>query len=266
VIVGRDSERAVPADFVTRAEGPAAMLVEGEAGIGKTTLLRDALQRAGDRRMLACRPAQAETPLAFAALADLLDGVELNVLPARYDGRWRWRCCAPAGDSFEQTDIATIGDGYLVDRNASMGLADDGTGVVTFLDHGGLEVADLSPLAAPAPPPPGLPGPPRPPRCVNGKAIAHLLGATVILRTTHVHAGDVLAQVSVRSRHRLSVKVRFRYDGRPAHARTRLSVLVHARPGTRHTLLARVYARGRTRTLPAAARARCGLTLTGCAG
>jgi hypothetical protein len=155
------------------------------------------------------------------------------------------------GDSFAQSDIATIGDGYLVDRNASIGLADDGTGVVTFLDQGGLEVADTTPLAAPAPPPP-------PPRCVNATATAHLLGATLILRTTHVHAGDILAQVSVRSRHRLKIRVRFRYDGRSAHARTRLSALLHARPGTHHTLVARVYARGRTRTLR--------LSVTGCAG
>ena len=36
---------------------------------------------------------------------------------------------------------------------------------------------------------------------------------------------------------------------RPAHARTRLSALLHARPGTHHTLVARVSARGLTRTL-----------------
>src|SRR4051812_27311104 len=81
VIVGRDSERTALADFLARADGPAALLLEGDAGIGKTTLLRDALHRAGERRVLACRPAQAETPLAFAALADLLDGVDLSPLP-----------------------------------------------------------------------------------------------------------------------------------------------------------------------------------------
>src|SRR4051794_8508330 len=82
VIVGRDSERAVLADFLARAGRPAALLLEGDAGIGKTTLLRDALERAGERRVLVCRPAPAETPLAFGALADLLDGVELGALPA----------------------------------------------------------------------------------------------------------------------------------------------------------------------------------------
>src|SRR5262245_40762362 len=61
VIVGRDSERSVLAGFLARADGPAALLVEGEAGIGKTTLLRDALGRIDDRRVLSCRPAPAET-------------------------------------------------------------------------------------------------------------------------------------------------------------------------------------------------------------
>src|SRR4051812_13432706 len=82
VIVGRDSERTALADFLARADGPAALLLEGDAGIGKTTLLRDALDHAGERRVLACRPAPAETRLAFAALADLLDGVDLSPLPA----------------------------------------------------------------------------------------------------------------------------------------------------------------------------------------
>jgi hypothetical protein len=56
---------------------------------------------------------------------------------------------------------------------------------------------------------------------------------------------------------RLRPKVRFRYDGRPVRARTRLSALLRARPGTRHTLIAQVSARGVTRTLR--------LKLTGCA-
>ncbi len=163
------------------------------------------------------------------------------------------------GETFAQSDIATIGEPYLVDRNASAGLANDGEAIVTFVDGGGLEVADLSPLAAPDPPPPAPPVPsPRPPRCVKGKATAHLRDALVTLRTTPVPGGIFVAQVSVRSRHHLRLKVRFRYDGRPVHARTRLSALLRARPGTLHTLVARVTARGLTRTLR--------LRLTGCAG
>jgi hypothetical protein len=163
------------------------------------------------------------------------------------------------GESFAQSDVATIGEPYLVDRNASIGLANNGEAIATFVDGGGLEVADLSTIAAdppaPAPPVPPVPAP-RPPRCANGKVTAHLRGALVTLRTTHVPGGIFVAQVSVGSR-RLRPKVRFRYDGRPVHARTRLSALLRARPGTRHTLIARVSAGRVTRTLK--------LTLTGCA-
>ncbi len=48
------------------------------------------------------------------------------------------------------------------------------------------------------------------------------------------------------------------YDGRPVRARTRLSALLHARPGSAHALVASVYARGVVRTLR--------LTVTGCDG
>ena len=165
------------------------------------------------------------------------------------------------GATFAQSDVATIGESYLVDRNASIGLANGGEAIATFVDGGGLEVADLSPIGAPDPPPapPVPPVPtPRPPRCVKGKATAHLRDALVTLRTTPLPGGIFVAQVSVRSRHHLRLKVRFRYDGRPVHARTRLSALLRARPGTLHTLTARVTARGLTRTLR--------LRLTGCAG
>ena len=58
-----------------------AVVLEGEAGLGKTTLLEAALLDTGSR-VLRCRPAPAETQLAFAALADLLADVPLPDLPA----------------------------------------------------------------------------------------------------------------------------------------------------------------------------------------
>jgi DNA-binding NarL/FixJ family response regulator len=56
---------------------PAALLIEGEPGIGKTTLWLDALELAqqSNCRVLAARAAAAESVLAYTALADLLDGV-----------------------------------------------------------------------------------------------------------------------------------------------------------------------------------------------
>jgi DNA-binding CsgD family transcriptional regulator len=54
------------------------LLIEGEAGIGKTTLWLTALEQARERgfRVLSARAAAAESVLAYTVLADLLDGVE----------------------------------------------------------------------------------------------------------------------------------------------------------------------------------------------
>jgi MoxR-like ATPase len=54
------------------------VLVEGEPGIGKTTLWLAAIERAQARgfRVLSARAAAAESVLAYSALADLLSGVD----------------------------------------------------------------------------------------------------------------------------------------------------------------------------------------------
>ena len=53
---------------------PAALLLEGEPGIGKTTLWRRGVAEAKQRgyRVLCCTPAEAEAQLAYTAVADLL--------------------------------------------------------------------------------------------------------------------------------------------------------------------------------------------------
>ena len=66
-IVGRDVEVATVNAFVAAAERPcAALLLEGEAGIGKSTLWLAAVERAreGGLSVLASRPAEAERGLA----------------------------------------------------------------------------------------------------------------------------------------------------------------------------------------------------------
>jgi predicted ATPase len=77
-VVGREAELAAVAAFLDAgAVGPAALLVEGEAGIGKTTIVAAALDsavRAG-LRVLVARPAEGEAELPFAGLGDLLAGV-----------------------------------------------------------------------------------------------------------------------------------------------------------------------------------------------
>jgi DNA-binding CsgD family transcriptional regulator len=74
-IVGREAElRRVEELVGAVADGPAGLLIEGEIGIGKTTMWKQGLRAAGSRslRVLACRPIQSETRLAYAALGDLL--------------------------------------------------------------------------------------------------------------------------------------------------------------------------------------------------
>ena len=77
-MIGRGSEAAAVARFVERVpSGPVALVIEGEAGIGKTTVLVEAVREAGARGcgVLEARPAQAESELSYTALDDLVGGV-----------------------------------------------------------------------------------------------------------------------------------------------------------------------------------------------
>jgi len=84
-LIGRDDELSLLVRFLgSVAAGPRALLVEGEAGIGKTALWQAGLtrSRAVGQRTLACRPAGSEVRLSFAALGDLLAEVLEEALPA----------------------------------------------------------------------------------------------------------------------------------------------------------------------------------------
>jgi DNA-binding CsgD family transcriptional regulator/DNA polymerase III delta prime subunit len=71
-MVGREQEVRVIDGFL-RDGTPGVLLLEGEAGIGKTTLWRYGVELArGEWLALACSPTEAEAPLAFAAAGDLL--------------------------------------------------------------------------------------------------------------------------------------------------------------------------------------------------
>jgi hypothetical protein len=76
-VFGRDAELGAIADFLTALAGSAQGLVlAGPAGQGKTTLLRAAVAAAAERgyTVLETSPARSEVRLAFAGLADLLEG------------------------------------------------------------------------------------------------------------------------------------------------------------------------------------------------
>ena len=84
-LVGRDAElRQV---LTALDELPAAVVLEGEAGIGKTSVWRAALAEldAGGARVLSTRPTETESQLSYAGVADILDPVldeALSVLPS----------------------------------------------------------------------------------------------------------------------------------------------------------------------------------------
>jgi hypothetical protein len=83
-ILGREGELARVESFIgSVSEGPSALLLEGAAGIGKTTVWHAgvSIARARGHRVLACRAAESEARLSYAALGDLFD-IELPELPA----------------------------------------------------------------------------------------------------------------------------------------------------------------------------------------
>ena len=83
-IVGRDAEREVVAAFVGGvASAPSALVLEGEPGIGKSTLWLEGADLARGRgiRVLSTRPAEAERALVHVGLGDLLESVLDEVLP-----------------------------------------------------------------------------------------------------------------------------------------------------------------------------------------
>ncbi len=85
--VGRNSERDLVTTFLAAAaSAPAVLTIEGEPGIGKTTLCAHGLEQArtAGAVVLACHPTSAETSMSFAGLTDLLaqlDGRVFDELP-----------------------------------------------------------------------------------------------------------------------------------------------------------------------------------------
>ena len=77
-IVGREGELDAIRSFLTGGDARSkVLLLEGVAGIGKTTLWEAATAAAGDIgfRVLSARPLEVETRISFAAAGDLLAGV-----------------------------------------------------------------------------------------------------------------------------------------------------------------------------------------------
>ena len=84
-IVGREDELAAIAQFLSRDDWPRTLLLEGEAGAGKTTLWLDAVVSAQEAfHVLVARPLETEAKLAYSGVGDLLDRFHdsIDELPA----------------------------------------------------------------------------------------------------------------------------------------------------------------------------------------
>ncbi len=87
-VISRSAEFRAVSEFLLSAElQPTGLVIEGDAGIGKTTIWLAAVAMARDRGFLvfSARAGQAESVLAYAAVADLLGDVDPAVLAALPD-------------------------------------------------------------------------------------------------------------------------------------------------------------------------------------
>ena len=83
-VIGREVELDIVTQFLAAmtVDGPAALMMRGEAGIGKTTIWHAAVQNArhAGLTVMSCRPGSAEAELPFAGLGDLFADVSDDVL------------------------------------------------------------------------------------------------------------------------------------------------------------------------------------------
>src|SRR5262245_47192454 len=91
-VFGRDAELvAVDAMLASARRGFAALVLEGDPGIGKTTVWREGITHAAAAgyRVLSCRATPTEVRLSFAALCDLLAPIEASAFQSLLDPQRR---------------------------------------------------------------------------------------------------------------------------------------------------------------------------------
>lgn len=112
-MIGRDRELGAGRQFLNSvAHGSDFLVLEGEAGIGKTTVWRQLVASAesGGYRVLSCQPAATEVTLSFAGLADLLSDLDASVLsdlplPQRHALEVALLQAAPGSQPLEQRAV-----------------------------------------------------------------------------------------------------------------------------------------------------------------
>ena len=148
-VVGRDSELAALSDFLAGiSDGASVLVLEGEAGVGKTTLWKASVAAAesAGQRVLPARPVESETELSFSAIADMLDPVldeALGSLPGP-QGRALRRALVLEDDAGPDPDPRSVGIAVL---NSLRALAESGPLVVAVDDVQWLDAASAGALA-----------------------------------------------------------------------------------------------------------------------
>jgi DNA-binding CsgD family transcriptional regulator len=147
-VVGRDRELGSVRGFLDRAaDGPAALILEGAPGIGKSTVWLAGVEDARSRsfRVLVARPTEAEHGLAHVGLADLLEGWLDDVLPRLPAPRRRALAGALLVDEApDAVDPRAVG---IAVRDALQVLAEQRPAVVAVDDLQWLDVASSDALA-----------------------------------------------------------------------------------------------------------------------
>jgi DNA-binding CsgD family transcriptional regulator len=150
VVVGRDAELASLSDFIAGiSDGASALVLEGEAGMGKTTLWRAAVEDALSAGLCVLRaePAESETALSFSGLGDLLDPVLDDVLEPLPAAQRSALACALVLEEAEgpaPPDAHAAGVALL---NAFRGLCGEGDVLIAVDDVQWLDAASASALA-----------------------------------------------------------------------------------------------------------------------
>ena len=148
-VVGRDAELSAIRAFVESiSDGAAALVLEGEAGMGKTTLWSAGVAFADEqsRLVLEARPAESEIALTFCALGDLLHAVLDDALAPLPEGQKRAlsRALVLGDDDGPPPDPHAVGIALL---NALRGLAETRALLLAIDDVQWLDPASAGALA-----------------------------------------------------------------------------------------------------------------------
>jgi DNA-binding CsgD family transcriptional regulator len=151
-LLGRDAELAVMGDFVAaRDRLPAAVLVRGEPGIGKTSVWREGVRMAREHGYctLVAGPSESEAQISFAALGDLLSGVLEQLLGELPRQQRRALEVALRVADVDPTEGARLDQGAVsfAFLSALRGLAADGPVFVAVDDVQWLDVASATVLS-----------------------------------------------------------------------------------------------------------------------